>query len=104
MSLARANTSVFGYIGRRMALVNAAVVLLLIAVVGIGMVAVARYTMIQQADQALKDQANVAALDWGPSLATGQPIRSQTSRSTVTGMGTTGRMRRRRRSCSTAAT
>jgi two-component system, OmpR family, sensor histidine kinase CiaH len=74
MSLARANTSVFGYIGRRMALVNAAVVLLLIAVVGIGMVAVARYTMIQQADQALKDQANVAALDWGPSLATGQPI------------------------------
>jgi two-component system, OmpR family, sensor histidine kinase CiaH len=74
MSLARANTSVFGYIGRRMALVNAAVVLLLIAVVGIGMVAVARYVMIQQADQALKDQANVAALDWGPNLATGQPI------------------------------
>ena len=74
MSLARANTSVFGYIGRRMALVNAAVVLLLIAVVGFGMVAVARYVMIQQADQALKDQANVAALDWGPSLATGQPI------------------------------
>ena len=50
MSLARANTSVFGYIGRRMALVNAAVLLLLIAVVGIGMVAVARYTMIQQAE------------------------------------------------------
>ena len=74
MSLARANTSVFGYIGRRMALVNAAVVLLLIAVVGFGMVAVARYVMIQQADQALKDQANVAALDWGPNLATGQPI------------------------------
>jgi signal transduction histidine kinase len=57
-----------------MALVNAAVVLLLIAVVGAGMVGVARYRMIQQADQALKDQANVAALDWGPLLATGQPI------------------------------
>jgi signal transduction histidine kinase len=57
-----------------MALVNAAVVLLLIAVVGAGMVGVARYRMIQQADQALKDQANVAALDWGPLLAAGQPI------------------------------
>ena len=74
MSSVRANTGVFGYIGRRMALVNAAVVLLLIAVVGAGMVGVARYRMIQQADQALKDQANVAALDWGPLLATGQPI------------------------------
>jgi signal transduction histidine kinase len=74
MPSTQTRAGVFGFVGRRLALLNMAVVTVLIVLVGVGMVAFARYTLIEQADQALKDQAAIAEADWATSLATGAPL------------------------------
>src|SRR4051812_11267975 len=74
MSSTRGNTGVFGYIGRRLALLNAAAVVTLIVIVGLGMVGIARHSLTVNADHSLRDRAEVAQDDWAASLAAGTPI------------------------------
>ncbi|MDQ2683549.1 MAG: hypothetical protein M3Y37_08485, partial [Chloroflexota bacterium] len=77
MSSARGAASVFGYIGRRLALLNAGLVVLLIAAVGVAILLFARYTLLEQADDALVNQADAFGLQWAESLEHDLPIRDE---------------------------
>lgn len=77
MSSASSNAGVFGYIGRRLALLNAGLVVVLIATVGIAILLYARHTLLTQADDVLINQARVSSLEWATSLERAQPIPDQ---------------------------
>ena len=63
----------FASIGRRLALLNAAVVVAVIALVGIITFSLLRQSLDREADQALADRAAVARASWSDLFASGRP-------------------------------
>lgn len=64
----------FVSVGRRLALLNAAVVVAVIALVGIATFALLRQSLDREADQALAERAAVALANWSDLFASGRPI------------------------------
>ena len=64
----------FASIGRRLALLNAAVVVAVIALVGISTFSLLRQSLDREADQALADRAAVARASWSDLFASGRPL------------------------------
>lgn len=62
----------FASVGRRLALLNAAVVVVVIAVVGIGTVLLLRESLDREATHALKEQAEAASERWTPVFTSGK--------------------------------
>jgi two-component system, OmpR family, sensor histidine kinase CiaH len=65
---------VFAPIGRRLALVNAVVITVLVAVVGVSALLVLRDRIAQQTHDTLVERAGIAGASWTSYLASGQPI------------------------------
>ncbi|HEY7033880.1 MAG TPA: HAMP domain-containing sensor histidine kinase [Thermomicrobiales bacterium] len=74
----------FASVGRRLALLNAAVVALAIALVGAATFALLRQSLNREADRALAERADAAQTAWAPLFATGQPQRNPTAVATPT--------------------
>src|SRR4051794_17143123 len=64
----------FASIGRRLALLNAGVVVAVIALVGISTFSLLRQSLDREADQALADRAAVARASWSDLFTSGQPL------------------------------
>jgi signal transduction histidine kinase len=62
----------FASVGRRLALLNAAVVVVVIAVVGIGTIVLLRESLDREATHALKEQAEAASDRWSPVFTSGK--------------------------------
>jgi signal transduction histidine kinase len=64
----------FASIGRRLALLNAAVVVAVIALVGISTFSLLRQSLDREADQALAERAAAARANWSDLFASGRPL------------------------------
>jgi signal transduction histidine kinase len=74
---------VFSPIGRRLALLNAAIVVLVIALVGGSMFVLLQHMLVREEDRSLVERARAAELFWSDLFLTGQPEVASLSAATV---------------------